>query len=67
VKKDKGRYLLTALGKIMYSAQLNLEAKLEKALNDYWKLKVDSLQMSSQERRNIISELIDDPEIRISS
>lgn len=58
VKKEKGRYLLTALGRVIYSAHLNLEAKLQTALDNYWKLKaIDSLQVSSEERRNIKSRI----------
>jgi hypothetical protein len=66
VKKEKGRYLLTALGKVIYSAQLDFEAKFESALDSYWRLKaIDSLQMSSGEERNkVISALIDNQEIR---
>jgi hypothetical protein len=64
-KKEKGRYLLTALGRVIYSAQLNLEAKIEKALENYWMLKaIDSLQSASEERRNLVSSLIDDQEIK---
>lgn len=65
VKKEKGRYLLTAFGRVIYRAQLNFEAKLETALDNYWKLKaIDSFQASSEERRNIISALINDQEIK---
>jgi hypothetical protein len=65
VKKEKGRYLLTTFGRIIYSAQLNFEARLETALDNYWKLKaIDSLQTSSEERRNIISALIDNQQIK---
>jgi hypothetical protein len=65
VKKEKGRYLLTALGKVIYSAQLDFEAKFESALDSYWRLKaIDSLQMSSEERNKVISALIDNQEIR---
>ena len=65
VKREKGRYLLTAFGRVIYSAQLNLEATFESALNNYWKLKaIDSLQMSREESNTVISELIDDQEIR---
>jgi hypothetical protein len=65
VKKEKGRYLLTAFGRVIYRAELNFEAKLETALDNYWKLKaIDSLQVTSEERRNIISVLIDDQEIK---
>ena len=39
VKRQKGRYLLTAFGKVIYSAQIDLETKIENALDNYWKLK----------------------------
>lgn len=68
VKRQRGRYLLTAFGKVIYSAQLNLEARIENALNNYWKLKaIDSLDVSSyprEEDNNVISTLIDNEEIR---
>jgi predicted transcriptional regulator len=66
VKREKGKYLLTAFGKVIYNAETNLETKVENALNNYWKLKaIDALQMSSREEGNkIISALIDDQEIR---
>src|SRR6266487_765703 len=50
VKRQKGRYLLTAFGKVIYGAQMNLETKIENALDNYWKLKaIDSLEMPSRE------------------
>jgi predicted transcriptional regulator len=66
IKRQNGRYLLTEFGKVIYSAYANLEAKIESALNNYWKLKaVDSLEISSrQERSEIVSELIDNEEIK---
>jgi hypothetical protein len=66
VKRQKGRCLLTAFGKVIYSAQMSLEAKIESALNNYWKLKaVDSLEISSsQEHNEIISALINNQEIK---
>lgn len=66
VKRQKGRYLLTAFGKLIYSAQLDLETKIENALNNYWKLKaVDSLEMPSREERDkVISILIENDEIK---
>jgi predicted transcriptional regulator len=66
VKRQKGRYLLTALGKVIYNAQMNLEEKIEIALSNYWKLKaIDSLEMPSrEEREKVISVLIDDDEIK---
>jgi hypothetical protein len=64
VKKEEGRYLLTIIGKVISCAQLNFEAKLESAFDNYWKLKaIDSLE-SFEERNNIISVLIDDEEIK---
>jgi len=63
VKKQNGRYLLTAFGKVIYSARVNLEEKIENALSNYWKLKaIDSLP--NEESDKIISLLIDDKEIR---
>jgi predicted transcriptional regulator len=65
VKRQKGRFLLTSFGKVIYSAQLNLEAKIESALTNYWKLKaIDSIESSSDDLNNIISALIDDQEIK---
>src|SRR6266571_5885050 len=68
VKRQKGRYLLTAFGKVIYSAQINLETKIQNALANYWKLKaIDSLVTFSspnEESDKIISVLIDDEEIR---
>jgi predicted transcriptional regulator len=66
VKRQKGRYLLTAFGKVIYSAQMNLEAKIENALDNYWKLKaIDSLEMPSREETGkVISALIENEEIK---
>jgi predicted transcriptional regulator len=70
IKRQNGRYLLTEFGKVIYSAYANFEAKIESALNNYWKLKaVDSLMLSQgissrQERSEIVSELIDNEEIK---
>jgi hypothetical protein len=66
VKRQKGRYILTAFGKVIYSAQMNLEAKIENALTNYWKLKaIDSLEIPSvEERVKVISALIDNEEIK---
>src|SRR5437899_10122548 len=66
VKRQKGRYLLTAFGKVIYSAQMNLEARIENALNNYWKLKaIDSLEMPSREEtEKVICALIEDEEIK---
>jgi len=66
VKRQKGRYLLTAFGKVIYSAQMNLEAKIENALSNYWKLKaIDSLEMASREETGkVICALIENEEIK---
>ena len=66
VKRQKGRYLLTAFGKVIYSAQMNLEAKIENALDNYWKLKaIDSLEMPSREETGkVICALIENEEIK---
>jgi predicted transcriptional regulator len=66
VKRQRGKYLLTAFGKVIYSAQTSLEAKIEIALNNYWKLKaIDSLEMPSREENDkVISMLIDNQEIK---
>ena len=66
VKRQKGRYLLTAFGKVIYTAQMNLEAKIENALDNYWKLKaIDSLEMPSREETGkVICALIENEEIK---
>jgi len=66
VKRQKGRYLLTAFGKVIFNAQVNLETKIENALTNYWKLKtIDSLEMPSREETDkVISVLIDNDEIK---
>ena len=44
IRRDKGKYSLTLVGKIVYDAQL----KIGKALSYYWKLKaIESIEMSS--------------------
>ena len=66
VKREKGRYLLTEFGKVIYGAHVNLESKIESALNNYWKLMaIDSMKISSrQEHNEVISALIDNQEIK---
>jgi hypothetical protein len=66
VTRQKGGYLLTPFGKVIYNAQINLEAKIENAINNYWKLKaIGSMEVSSREESDkIISALIDNQEIR---
>lgn len=65
VKRQNGRYLLTAFGKVISSAYMNLEAKIDTAISSYWKLKaIDSMDISlGQERNKVISVLIDNQEI----
>jgi predicted transcriptional regulator len=68
VKRQNGKYYLTAFGKVIHYAYVNFETKIEDALTDYWKLKaIDSLEVSSgstEERYNIISALLDNQEIK---
>src|SRR5256712_3654658 len=66
VKRQNGRYLLTSFGKVISSAYLNLEAKIDIALDNYWKLKaIDSMELTpQQERDKVISVLIDNQEIQ---
>jgi Mn-dependent DtxR family transcriptional regulator len=66
VKRHNGRYLLTEFGKVIYFAYADLEAMIEKTLDNYWKLKaIDALEISSKEKRNdIVCALVDNPEIR---
>jgi hypothetical protein len=65
VKRQNGRYLLTAFGKVISSAYVNLDAKIDTAISSYWKLKaIDSMDISlGQERNKVISVLIDNQEI----
>jgi predicted transcriptional regulator len=65
VKRQNGRYLLTSFGKVISSAYMNLEAKIDNALGSYWKLKaIDSMDISlGQERNKVISVLIQNQEI----
>jgi predicted transcriptional regulator len=65
VKRQSGRYLLTDFGKVIYFAHTHLEAAIEKALDNYWKLKaIDALEISSEQRNDIVCALIDNQEIR---
>src|ERR687891_1343491 len=44
IKRHKGKYSLTLLGKVFYDSQM----MIGKALKDYWKLKaIESIEMSS--------------------
>lgn len=43
IKRHKGKYSLTLLGKVVYDSQMTVG----KALQDYWKLKaIESIEMS---------------------
>jgi predicted transcriptional regulator len=66
VKREKGKYLITAFGRVIYSAYLDLETKIESAIKDYWKLKaIDLMNVSStEENEDIISILVDNLEIK---
>jgi DNA-binding HxlR family transcriptional regulator len=66
VKKEKGRYYLTAFGKVIYNAHVDLETKIENALKIYWRLKVvDSMNVPCREEHDtIISTLIENQEIK---
>ena len=56
VKRKNRKYFLTALGKIVYCAQLITE----NALNNYWKLKaIDSLEMSDEISKEELTKLAD--------
>ena len=65
VKRQKGRYFLTSFGKVISSAYMNLDARIDNALSSYWKLKaIDAMEISpGQERNKVISVLIDNQEI----
>ena len=65
VKRKNGKHSLTAFGKVVYDAQTTIE----KAVNNYWKLKaVDSLEMSDElpreERAKLIDNLLDNKDIK---
>jgi hypothetical protein len=66
IKKHKGRYSLTLLGKVVYEAQM----AVGKVLSYYWKLRaIESIEMSSsglqtEEMTQLISVLIDNHQIK---
>jgi hypothetical protein len=70
IKRLKGRYSLTALGKVVYHSQMIVG----KTLSYYWKLRaIESVQpegsagssgFSSEEVKQIIAALIDDNQIK---
>jgi hypothetical protein len=67
VKRSNGKYLLTSLGKVVYS----VNAIIDQAIKDHWKLKaIDALETKSssgipdEEREKIVDMLIDNYELR---
>lgn len=68
IKRQKGKYSLTMLGKIVFDAHLNIG----KALNYYWKFKaIESIQTSTSaaglpkaDLLKLIDTLIDNHQIR---
>lgn len=65
VRKKRGKYLLTAFGKIVHDAQTTVD----NALISYWKLKaIDSLEMSNElpkeEQQKLIEALLDNQELK---
>jgi hypothetical protein len=68
IRKQRGKYVLTLIGKIVYDAHLNIG----KALSYYWKLKaIESIEESSpdaglarEELIQLINALIDNHRIR---
>src|ERR687898_2715513 len=67
IKRYKGKYSLTLLGKVFYDSQM----MIGKALKDYWKLKaIESIEMSSsvtlprQDLSKIVDTLIDNQQIK---
>jgi hypothetical protein len=67
IKRHRGKYFLTMLGKIVYHSQITID----KTLSNYWKLRViESIGMSSdtklreEEIVQLIDALIDDHNIK---
>jgi predicted transcriptional regulator len=66
IKKHKGKYSLTSLGRIVYSTQLIIG----QALTYYWKLKaLEEIEMSTsgipnEEKTQLINAMIDNPQIK---
>jgi predicted transcriptional regulator len=69
IRRDKGKYSLTLLGKVIYDAQLTIG----KALTYHWKLKaIESIEMSDSvksglpegELAKLIDSLIDNHQIK---
>jgi hypothetical protein len=74
VKKISGKYRLTSLGRVIFSAQTKVETEIETAIKHYWELKaVDSIMMEMsaggkdlplQQHQKIIDNLIDNHELK---
>jgi hypothetical protein len=67
IKRHKGKYSLTLLGKVFYDSQM----MIGKALKDYWKLKaIESIEMSSsvtlprEDLSKMVDTLIDNKQIK---
>ena len=66
VKRQKGRYFLTAFGKVIYDSQRLLGT----AIKNYWKLRaIDSLgfdenEVPKEERKKIIDELLGNQQLK---
>jgi hypothetical protein len=65
VKRNKGRYALTAFGKVVYDIEITIEIALE----NLWKLRaVDLVQveeaLSKEEQTRILDTLIDSTKIK---
>src|SRR5919205_3993874 len=65
IKREEGKYTLTAFGRIIYHISL---AAIENAVNNYWKLKaIESLKskdLPAAECKKIIDRFIDNPEFK---
>jgi hypothetical protein len=66
IKRHKGKYFVTSLGKVVYESQMIMG----KALSYYWKLKaIESIEMSgsglpNEEKTQLINALIDNHQIK---
>jgi hypothetical protein len=66
IKRHKGKYFVTSLGKVVYESQMIMG----KALSYYWKLKaLESIEMSgsglpNEEKTQLINALIDNHQIK---
>jgi hypothetical protein len=66
IKRDKGKYYLTLLGRVVYDSQM----MIGKTLSYYWKLKaIESVEMSTsmllnEEIKQLINALIDNHQIK---